>query len=86
MTIQVSDSNIYTFLMAIVAAAPSTIMAIAAFRKSKENGDKIQDLHIIVNSRLTELLALTKTSSESEGFARGTKESERHRSSPSAQE
>ncbi len=50
-------------LVALIAAVPSTLAAVVSLL----NHQKIANLEIRVNGRLTELLALTATSSHAEG-------------------
>jgi hypothetical protein len=52
--------------VAVIAAVPATVSALLGVRNSR----KIEDLHLIVNSRLSELLMITRISS----FAEGVKE------------
>jgi hypothetical protein len=56
-------------ITSVIAAIPPTILALAALRASKDNGKKVQELHVLVNSRLTQLLELTAKSSRAEGAA-----------------
>lgn len=65
-------------LMAVLTIIPTTIASIAALIVSMRGNRKIDDLHVIVNSRLSELLATTATASHAEGQAEGI-ESERQR-------
>ncbi len=48
------------FYIAILTAVPPTLVAIAALIASVKNASKIDNLHVIVNSRLSELLVSTK--------------------------
>jgi hypothetical protein len=61
--------------VALIAATPPTIVAFGALYTSVLNHTKIGQLHVIVNSRLTELLAETRVASRAEGRAEGIKES-----------
>jgi hypothetical protein len=58
----------------VVEHAPATIAAIAALVASLHNRSQITALHLAVNSRLTELLAISKAAARAEGV-----ESERTR-------
>ncbi len=40
-------------LVAVIAAIPPTLMALAAFVTSKQNGKKADQIHVLVNSNLT---------------------------------
>lgn len=53
--------------MALIAAVPPTIAGIAALIVSLRNTRDIQKLHVIVNSRLTELLSETAKASRAQG-------------------
>ena len=52
---------------AIIVAIPPTLMGVAAIIASLRNAKKIEQVHLLINSRVTELLALTKSSSFAEG-------------------
>lgn len=47
--------------VSLFAAIPPTIVALAALFASLRNAAKIQDVHISLNSRLSELIAASKT-------------------------
>jgi hypothetical protein len=58
-------TNEQYFILALFAAVlPVTVLAVTALLK-------IRQLHVLVNSRLTELLALTAKSSKAEGVKEG---------------
>jgi hypothetical protein len=59
--------------VALIAAVPPTIVAGAALIASISNHQKINELHVIVNSRLTELLDSNKRADIAEGRAEGVK-------------
>lgn len=63
-----------TIIIAAIAATPPTIMALAAFIKAKGASRKIEELHVLVNSRLSELLAATAAANKSEGELKGRKD------------
>jgi hypothetical protein len=46
--------------VALIAGAAPTILSLAAFVTSLRNGSKIQDVHLSLNSRLTELVVAAK--------------------------
>jgi len=52
-------------LVAVIAAVPATIGAFVGMW----NARKIEDVHVAVNSRLSELLALTAKAAHAEGKA-----------------
>jgi len=62
-----SEPFLEKVIFAILAAIPPTIMALAAFRNSKRNTSRLEKLHKEVNSRMTEMIATTKASSELKG-------------------
>jgi hypothetical protein len=49
-----------TFYLALLAALPPTLVALAALITSVRNGDKIREVHLSLNSRLTELVKASK--------------------------
>jgi len=66
-------------IAAIVVAVPGTIAATGALivainngRKTDRNAARIQEIHLLVNSKLDAFLALTKTSSFAEGVKQET--------------
>lgn len=65
--------------IAALAVIPTTIASVAALIVSLKNHKKIDELHVVVNSRLSELLATTAHASKAEGQAEGI-EAERSRS------
>jgi len=71
---------------AFIVALTLTITAIISLMKTRQVAIKVEELHVIVNSRLTELLEMTRRAAASEGFAQGVRESEQSKASPSAQE
>jgi hypothetical protein len=59
-----------TFLILVASAISSltaAVISIFALFHTIKNGGKVDDLHVIVNNRLTELLHLTEKSSHAEG-------------------
>jgi hypothetical protein len=64
--------------VAIIGAIPPTVGATFGVILGFINRAKIKDLHVIVNSRLTQLLELTATSSE----ARGALEEKKRQNEP----
>lgn len=47
--------------VSLFAAIPPTLLALAALVASLKNSTKIQDVHLSLNSRLTELIATSKS-------------------------
>jgi hypothetical protein len=60
--------------VALITATPPTIVALGALAASLSNYRKIAELHVIVNSRLSELLKVTGKASFAEGKAEGKAE------------
>jgi hypothetical protein len=54
-------------VIAAIAALPPTLVALLSLRKSKQNEAAIEQVHISINSRLTELLIATAAASRAEG-------------------
>lgn len=61
-------------LAAIAAIVVPTAAAIVAAMRAGESHRAVQELHIQVNSRLTELLAATAASNRAEGVLEGKRE------------
>jgi hypothetical protein len=59
---------------ALIAATPPTIIAVLSWLSSRRNGKSIQEIHVAINSRLTELLAATKGEATATGHAAGMAE------------
>lgn len=57
--------------MAEIIQAIIALAALGALAVSIWNSTKIKEVHVLINSRLTELLELTKTSSKAEGVKEG---------------
>lgn len=57
--------------MAIIASIPPTLAAIAALVLGIRNGRKVSDLHVLVNSRLTELLDSSSSAARAQGKEEG---------------
>ena len=64
-----------TIVLAIIVALPPTIVSLAAlvasFRGQQQTREEYKQLHIKINSRMDELLDLTKASSRAEGILEG---------------
>jgi hypothetical protein len=60
---------IENIITALIAAVPPTIMAWVSWRESKK-------VHLAVNSRMTELLEITRSDSRAKGKVEERKESE----------
>ena len=62
-------------IVAMLVAIPPTLVAMAALIASLRNGKKTDAIHVLMNSRLDELLAATRRSSHAEGVADEVKRS-----------
>ncbi len=58
-------------LVALIAATPPTLMALAALIVGLGNRRKSEELHLLINSRLSELLASSTAAARSEGHEAG---------------
>lgn len=58
-------------LITLIITLPPTIAAVAALIVGLRGNRKVDDLHVAVNSRLTELLEQTSKASKAEGKAEG---------------
>ncbi len=63
------DPAIATVLVAAIAAVASVASAIITTRSAKATKASIQEVHVSLNSRLTQLLKETAASSRAEGVA-----------------
>jgi len=52
-----------TVVVALIAAVPATVAALV----SRRNGYKIEEIHLAVNSRLSQLLKVVEAKSHAEG-------------------
>ncbi len=55
--------------VALISALPSTILAAGTLIAAIRNGFKTDAVHLAVNSRLSELLEVTRSSSHAKGVA-----------------
>lgn len=60
-----------TVLLALIATIPPTLMALGALMAAIKANHKVEDLHVAVNSRLTELLDTTRKAAEAKGHLAG---------------
>lgn len=63
-----------SWLQLLVALAP-TVVALLAYLQGRKNRSAIQEVHVSLNSRLTELLRQTSIAQRAEGKAEGLAES-----------
>ncbi len=66
-----SDNAWIAVTTLICAQVASIVAAILGYLKSRNNSDDIKALHVVVNSRLTELLVTTKAAALAEGQLAG---------------
>ena len=59
------DPNI--IIPALLIATPPTMVALLSMRKNEDNKKNIQELHVLINSRMTELLEVTGKSERMAG-------------------
>ncbi len=64
--------NIATSILAYLKAKDGLAKGVEGLAKGRENEVAIQQIHIVVNSRLSELLATAKELAHAEGVASGT--------------
>lgn len=62
-------------LVGIVAATPPTLLALAALVTAFRNGRAVKEVHLAVNSRLDDLVKLTRKDAHAEGVK---EEQEKH--------
>lgn len=62
-------------IVGIIAAAPPALLALAALVNSIRNGKAVKEVHLAVNSRLDELVKLTRKDAHAEGVK---EEKEKH--------
>ena len=58
-------------LTAILTALASVIAALMAFFKALQVSGQVQDVHLSINSRMDQMLALSKNASHAEGVNEG---------------
>lgn len=63
-------------VVAMIVAIPPTLGALLAYFQSRKNTKALDEVHITLNSRLTQLLEQTGKAARAEGKAEGKKESE----------
>lgn len=60
---------VLTIVISIITAVPPTLAAIFAWMVARKNTRKIQEIHVSLNSRLSQLLDLTAASSHAQGVS-----------------
>lgn len=63
-----------TIIVALIAAFPPTLVSVLSLISSRKNSEKIQDIHLSINSRMDELLKASKAESRAEGREAGRNE------------
>ena len=61
-------------LISAFAAFGATAVSLMSYRASRRNGQKIEEVHVSINSRMDQLLAARGESSEAKGLALGRAE------------
>jgi hypothetical protein len=61
-------------MLADIASVVSAVSAFAAVVMSYRNSQKIHAVHVDINSRMTQLLAVAGTAAHAEGFNEGIKQ------------
>lgn len=70
-------------ILILISAVTTGIISIINAIKGRDNGVKIDTLHTLINSRLSELLAETKAASHAEGAEQGRQqEAKRQKEEP----
>lgn len=64
------DDNLDLIAIVFAAITPTTV-ALLAYLKTVDNAQAVKDVHLAINGRLTQLLAMTETASHAEGVAEG---------------
>jgi hypothetical protein len=64
----------YAPLMGVTVSLASFFLSIFVLRKAKEVNTKANEIHVLINSRMSELLALTGRASHAEGVEQGRNE------------
>jgi len=54
--------------LALIAVAPPTLASAVGIFIALRNGKRVEDVHVEINSRMTQLLALTRKASHAEGM------------------
>jgi hypothetical protein len=68
-----TDATVTAVSTAMFSAIPPTIAALAVLVTALRTKKAVQELHLAVNSRLTQLLDQTSKASRAEGVVEGTK-------------
>jgi hypothetical protein len=67
-----------TILLAVIISIGPTIAAIAALLAALKNRKQIEEVHLLINSRMNELLSKSRDASFAEGREEGRTGQERH--------
>jgi len=68
------NSNVTTIIVAAIAALPPTLVAFLSLRAGNKNKQAIDQVHILINNRMTELLKTSIGEARLEGRAIERKE------------
>jgi hypothetical protein len=63
-----------TITVALIVATPTTLLGILNFIQGRKNAKATQEVHLSINSRMTELLAATKGEATAQGREIGRNE------------
>jgi hypothetical protein len=64
-------------IVSVIASIPgfiASIVGLLAWRSSRKNGEAVKEIHLLMNSRLDELLRVSKANSKAEGVVEGRAE------------
>jgi hypothetical protein len=65
-----------TVTVAIIVSIPPTLVSLLALRRGNKNSEDIHEVHLSINSRMTQLIEATKGASKAEGREEGRKENQ----------
>jgi len=77
-----SDDTFRLVVIAMITAIPPTLAGVAALIVAMRGSQKLTALHLQINSRMDQLLAVSKTAAHAEGVASERTQHERKDSLP----
>jgi hypothetical protein len=76
------DALVPAIVVATGAVVVQVVASLASLLQARRNGDKLVEIHLQLNSRLDQLLAVTKKDAHAEGKLEGKEESPNPTQSP----
>ena len=70
------SSNITAIIIAVITATPPTIVALLSLKEVRKNKEAVKEIHVLINSRMNELLETATGEATLKGRAMERKDAE----------